>query len=239
MDSEIAEEAQTVSSNIEAKLTTLSGNQRNENINIVTNDDENRNHEYLLEGKIGDLVSLNIENETDEVSKAYTYVNYNHSNKHEVELVSETMVNISYTEIIENLIVEDIENKYTDKSGNVIDNNDLYYKQVSVSKENLVEILGEQGEIKIMDISGTVIGIINNESEVNEEGRITVGFENKYPRLSFEMTKPVKEGNIVIKSVKAMTNSSLDKQTFTNLENIKTKTSIKAKYNYVQEKVEV
>ncbi len=239
MDSEIAEEAQTVNSNIEAKLTTLSGNQRNENINIVTNDDENRNHEYLLEGKIGDLVSLNIENETDEVSKAYTYVNYNHSNKHEVELVSETMVNISYTEIIENLIVEDIENKYTDKSGNVIDNNDLYYKQVSVSKENLVEILGEQGEIKIMDISGTVIGIINNESEVNEEGRITVGFENKYPRLSFEMTKPVKEGNIVIKSVKAMTNSSLDKQTFTNLENIKTKTSIKAKYNYVQERVEV
>ena len=239
MDSEIAEEAQTVNSNIEARLTTFSGVQRNENINIVTNDDDNKNHEYLLEGKIGDLVSLNIENETEEVSKAYVYANYNNNGKYEVELTSETMVNVSYTEIIETLTVEDVENTYKDKSGNVIENNDLYYKQVSVSKENFVEILGEQGEIKVMDISGTVIAVINNDSEVNEEGRVTIGFENKYPRLSFEMSKPVKEGNIVIKSIKAMSNSSVDKPTFANLESINTKTSIKAKYNYVQDKVEV
>ena len=32
---------------------------------------------YSLEGKIGDIVSLNIENETLEVSKAYMYSNYN------------------------------------------------------------------------------------------------------------------------------------------------------------------
>ena len=239
MDSEIAEEAVTVNSNIEAKLTTLSGNYKNEYINIVTNDDENKNHEYLLDGKIGDLVSLKIENETEEISKAYTYVNYNNSNKHEMEFITETMVNISYTEIIETLTVEDVQNTYKDKTGNSIENNDLYYKQISVAKENFVEILGEQAEIKIMDISGTVIGVINNESEVNEEGRITVGFENKYPRLNVEMTKPVKEGNIVIKSVKAMSNSSVDKATFANLESINTKSVLKAKYNYVQDKVEV
>lgn len=238
MNSEITEETQIVNSNIEAKLTTFSGVQRNENINIVTNDDDNKNHEYLLEGKIGDLVSLNIENETEEVSKAYVYANNNNS-KYEVELTSETIVNISYPEIIETLTVEDVENTYKDKTENVIENNDLYYKQVSVSKENFVEILGEQGEIKVMDISGTIIAIINNNSEVNEEGRVTIGFENKYSKLSFEMTKPVKEGNIVIKSVKAISNSLVDKSTFANLESIKTKTSIKAKYNYVQDKVEV
>ena len=239
MDSEITEEAIIVNSNVEAKLTTLSGVQKNEKINIVTNDDENKNHEYLLEGKIGDLVSLNIENETEEVSKAYTYVNYNHNGKYETELVTETMVNVSYIDIVETLSIEDVENTYKDKNGNVIENGDLYYKQVSIAKENFVEILGEQGEIKIMDISGTVIGVINNNSEVNEEGRITVGFDAKYPRLSFEITKPIKEGNIVIKTVKAMSNTSIDKTTFSNLDSINTKSSVKAKYNYVQDKVEV
>ena len=43
------------------------------------------------------------------------------------------MVNISYTEILEGLIVEDVENIYTDKTGTVYKNNDLYYKQISLS----------------------------------------------------------------------------------------------------------
>lgn len=239
MDTEIAEEAITVGSHIEAKVTTFSGVYSDENINIVTNNDDNKNHEYLLEGKIGDLVSLNIENGTEEVSKAYTYVNYNNNNRYEVELTSETMVNISYTEIIETLTVEDVESTYKDKEGNVLENNDLYYKQISLSKENFLEILGEQGEIKVIDLSGTVIATINNETEVNEEGRIVVGFENKYPKLSFEMTKPIGEGNIVIRSVKAISNSSIDKATFANIASINTKSSIKAKYAYVEEKVEV
>ena len=106
MGAEVLEEEITANSEIEAKQTTFSGVEAEEKMNVVTN---KNNYENLLNGKIGDIVSLNIEIGTEEVSKAYTYVNYANSDKYEVELESETLVNISYTEIVEGLTVVDTE----------------------------------------------------------------------------------------------------------------------------------
>ena len=90
------------------------------------------------------------------------------------------------TGIIENLNVVDVENLYVDKDGRTQENNDIYYKQVSLSKENFTNILGEDGEIKILDISGKVLNTINKDTEVNEDGNIVVNFNEKYNKLSFE-----------------------------------------------------
>ena len=239
MDTQIPTDTLSVSSTAEAKLTTISGVQNEENINIVTNNDENNNYEYLLEGKIGDIVSLNIENETKEFSKAYAYVNYNNSNRYEVELLSEIMVNISYKEIVEGLYIVDTENTYTDKDGNVYENNDVYYKQISVSKENLTNILGEDGEIKVFDLEGNELATINKDSEVNEDGNIVINFSEKYSKLSFETTKPVGEGNLVINNIKGISNISLEKSALANISELTTKTVLNADYDYVEEKVEV
>ena len=75
-----------------------------------------------------------------------------------------------------------------DKEGNEQENNDIYYKQVSLSKENFTNMLGEDGEIKILDISGNVLNTINKDSQVNEEGNIVINFNEKYSKLSFETT---------------------------------------------------
>ena len=239
MDAEIQSEEITLNSDIEAKLTTVSGVETEENINIVTNNDENNNYEYLLTGKIGDIVSLNIENETEEVSKAYTYVNYNNNEKYETEFTTETLINVSYPEIVEKLNVVDVENVYTDKDGNKHENNDIYYKQISLSKENFESILGEDGEIKVSDLEGNVLNTINKETKVDEEGNIVIVFTEKYSKLSFETSKPIGEGNLVIKNLKAMSNTSLDKTTFANIADVTTKVAIRADYDYVEESVEV
>ena len=225
----------TTNSEIEAKQTVFSGVEAEEN-NVVTN---KNNYENLLDGKIGDIVSLNIENETEEVSKAYTYVNYNNSEKYEVELKSETIVNISYTEIVEGLKILDSENVYVDKEGKTQENKDIYYKQISLSKENFTNILGEDGEIKILDISGNVLNTINKDSKVEENGNIEVKFNEKYDKLNFQTSKPVGEGNLVINNIKAMSNTSLEKSVFANMAEVKTKTTLKADYAYVEEDVEI
>ncbi len=233
---EIPEEVVTLKSNIEAKMILFNGNQDEENNNIITN---NESYEYTLDGKIGEIVSLNIENKTPEVSKAYTYVNYGNSEKYETLLLSETMINISYTDIIEKIIVEDMDNTYVDKEGNVLNNNDIYYKQISISKENFNQILGETGEIKVLDLNNNLIATINNESQVNDDGNIVILIENQYSQLKFEMTKPVAVGNLVISNVKAMKNASVDKNVFTNISNISEKVAIKANYTYVENEVKV
>lgn len=226
----------TINSNIEAKVTMFSGANEEENSNLITN---NNNFEYVLQGQTGNIVSLNIENETLDVSKAYTYLNYKNSGKYEVELISKTVANISYKDIIKNIRIEDRDNLYVDKAGNSIENNDLYYKQISINKEEFTKVLGETGEIKILDISGNLISTINNETAVNEEGNIIVSFENKPSKLVFELTKPVGEGNLVINNVKAYTNASIDKANFANLSSIKTTSAMSAEYEYVETRVDV
>ena len=72
----------TINSNIEAKVTMFSGVVEEENSNLITN---SNNFEYVLQGQTGNIVSLNIENETPDVSKAYTYSNYNNSGKYEID----------------------------------------------------------------------------------------------------------------------------------------------------------
>lgn len=228
----ISDESITANTNVEAIMETFSGR---ENDNIVTNNSE---YDYQLDGKTGDIVSLKIENETEEVSKAYAYANYNVNEKYEVEFNSETIVNISYKDIVEKINVQDIENKYVGKDGSVHLTNDVYYKQISVSKENFTNIFGEAGQVRILDEAGAEVAVINNETEVNEEGNIVVKFDGQ-TKLNYEMSKPVNEGNFVITNVKAMRNSSLDKQTLVNMGAIATKAIIKADYTYVEGTVDV
>lgn len=236
MGAEDVEEEIIINSEIEAKQVIFSGVEAEEKINIVTN---KNNYENSLNGKIGEIVSLNIENETEEVSKAYAYANYSNVSKYEVEFTSETIVNVSYTEIVKSLNIVDIENLYVDSEGKTQENKDIYYKQVSLSKENFTNILGEDGEIKILDVLGNLLNTINKDSEVNEDGNIVINFTEKYNKLNFETTKPVGEGNLVINNLKAMSNSSLEKASFANMAEVKTKTSLKADYEYVVEKVEI
>ena len=217
-------------------MTTVSGVESEENINIVTS---NKEYNYELAGTTGDIVSLNIENKKEEISKAYTYVNYNNPGKYETEIQSNMIVNISYKDIVEMIEVTDVENTYVDKAGTAVATNDIYYKTISISKENFDEILGENGEIKVKDEVGNVISTINKETVVNEQGNIVLGFETKYSRLSFETSKPEGEGNLVINTVKAISDATVDKATYISLEKITTKTNIKAKYDYVEEIVNV
>ncbi len=215
--------------NIKASLTSIGGTQN-------TSDN---NYQYDLNNSQGNIVSLNIGNETKEISKAYSYINYNNAGKYEIELINNEVINVSYKDIIKDLKLEDVSNKYIDKEGNELDTGDIYYKRIEMSKENFDKMLGDAGEIKVLDEQGNEIGIINNSIEANEEGNIVLNIEGRHSKLNYEITKPIAEGNIVIKSVKAVSDLSIDKASLINMAKITSKTKLKADYEYVEETVEV
>ena len=230
------EEKVTVGTNVTTKMTTVSGVEGENNETTVT---ENKEYNYELQGKAGDIVSLNKENKKGEISKAYTYVNYNNTGKYETEIGEEVIVNISYKDIVEGIEVKDERNEYVDKAGNRVETGDIYYKRISIAKENFDSILGETGEVKVKDEAGNVIAVVNKDSSVNEAGNIEIGFEGRYGKLSFEISKPAGEGNLVISTVKAINGAGVDKQTYINIDRISTSSSITAKYSYVEGAVEV
>lgn len=231
-DLKIAEEVVTLNTNIEANVTMFGGVENKTQTN-------SNNYEYILSGKIGEIVSLNIEDETKEVSKGYVYSNYHNSEKYETEFLSKTLVNVSYKEILNKISVSDVDSLYVYKDGTEQSTNDVYYKQISIAKENFTEILGEEGTVKVLGLDGSELATINNETEANEDGNIVVTFENKPTRLNIELSEPVSEGNLVIANVKAMKNSSLDKATYSNVAGIKSVEAMKADFDYVEGTVEV
>ncbi len=228
---EVGEETLEANSKAEVKMTTISGEENENNQNVVTT---NKEYKYELSETTGDIVSLNIENKAKQISKAYTYVNYNNEGKYEIEMPSEMVVNISYKDLVEGIQVVDEEHTYVDKNGEIIPNNDIYYKKINISKQNFEKILGQDGEIRLKDEKGNVFFVINKDTKVDDKGNIELIFEQKYSKIIFETTKPIGEGNLVISTIKATSNPSIDKEQYTDLEKIKSKTSIKANYNYVE-----
>lgn len=234
-DVNIAEEI-SVNTKVNAEITTLSGVAEAEYINKVTNEE---NYEFKLSGETGDIVSYGINNETESVSKAYTYVNYNSSEKYEITYNSKTTINVSYAEIVEGIVLEDTDSYYVAEDGNTFAAEDVYYKQIIINKENMDNVLGEDGTVTIKDLTGNTIAVISKEFKTNENGDYVFDFTSKVSKVILETSKAIAEGNLIISNVKVSKNSMYSKDEYKIFNELVTKTLGKAKYTYVENLVEL
>ena len=214
-----------IASKIDVKLTTFNGVQAEEMANVATAE---KAEEFMLAGQTGNIVSYHVENETKDVSKVYSYLE-----NHETEYASKTAINISYPDIVEEIMIEDVENYYINKEGNKVEADDIYYKQISVSKENFDDILGEEGNIQILDASGNGLATISKEMQPDENGNYIVNFQNRISKVQIKTSAPVNTGNLVVSNKKAVAGISISKADYANMEAIATDTIQKAKFDYV------
>ena len=224
-----AEEMKT-SSSIEAKVATFSGVEAQNNETVTTAEEIN---DIILNGQTGNIISYNIENETPEVSKIHAYLNK------EVEYNSKTAINVSYTDIVEEMIIEDVENKYIDKAGNELSTEDLYYKQILVNQENFKNILGEEGSLRITDVAGNELAMLNKEATVDENGNYVVDFQNRVSKVIIQTSAPVNTGNLIVSNKKATSELSISKAEYASMDYLATTTRQKAKFTYVSEIVDL
>jgi uncharacterized repeat protein (TIGR01451 family) len=231
------EDGLKLNSNVEAKVEIYSGDEENGNsiIKEVT-----ENYEYALEGQKGNIASLEINNETEEVSKAYAYLNYNNEENYTINFNSKVVVNVSYKDIVEEMDVTDSDVYYTAKDGTKYETNDIKYKQLTISKENFNNVLGENGTIKISDLSGKEIALINNEVQADENGNIIINIEeNNLSKLKISTSKPVQEGNLIINVERIMTKSSYSKEDYKEFSNVTFESKMSAKYSYVSNDTQI
>ncbi len=226
-------ESEEVSSNVSTQVSTYSANNDSENTNVVTTNDS---FTYDLKEQVGSLVSLNIENETEEVSKSNIYSNYSNSQKLETEFNSSEIMNISNKDIIDSLILTDVSDKYVSKDGTETDTNDMYIKSVSIQAENFKNILGEDGYVRVFDRLGNQVIELNKSipSEV-----YTYDYQNVDNYLKVETSKPVSEGNLVLNVKRAVKDSSISKEEMKNVSELKVTSELFSKYEYVDDLKEV
>lgn len=142
-----------------------------------------------LKEQIGDIVTLNLDLSTNELYKGYML-----KENGKVTSFTDTLsLNIGASELVDKIVFKD-DVSYADRNGNIFPSN-AYYTYTKIGKENLVEILGEEGYIKVYNNNGEVITTLNKD---NTEYK----FGEKAENITFEASRPVIEGILKIENTR-------------------------------------
>ena len=140
---------------------------------------------------------------------------------------TETKVYMNYVDLTDKVIVDEKVSKYVQNETEIDAN--IVYKTTTISKNNFISILGENGYITIKDENGTLIGNINSNIDTDENGNLILNYNTEAKGLVIETSKPIKDGTLNFVHTKTIKNAELTRDVINNLTGIKE--SLDIKYN--------
>ena len=108
--------------------------------------------------------------------------------------------------------------KFLDENNLELFDAESYYTKTIIDKNNLFDILGEDGELKIYDENNSLLKTINKNTETSDNNKIIVEYKKAVKGIKINTTKPTKIGKIEIENTKYITNTKLSKE---NIEKVK------------------
>ena len=161
-----------------------------------------------IEGQIGEIVTFGVEANTAELYKGYMQV----ENAKNTSYTEKITANVGYKDLVEGLEIS-TETKYLDKNENKFPSEALY-TYTKVDKADLINLLGEDGYVSILDKDGNEIAKLNKE---NTEYK----YEQETTNIKIVTSKPIVEGILEIENgreIKSLEYSKAQEKTFTSLE---------------------
>lgn len=142
------------------------------------------------------MISINIENQENEIAKGKLYAGI------EREFTENINVNITAPNIASEVRVQ--ENLSTMGLQNV------KQRRTVISKQNMIDILGENGQISIYNVAdNSLVTVINRDSVEDKDGNIQVNYAD-IDSVYFVLSQPVNSGKLVIKNTKVIGQNSED-----------------------------
>lgn len=160
--------------------------------------------------KIGDIVEFT-SNATQSISKGYIYNNKNATdeNKKETEYVAKYTAHVSYADVIDAIVLkQDVDQFVTangsEQSTTVGGVNYAYNKTLAISKQEFDKVFGENGEITILNETGTTLATINKDTEVKDNKIVVNLVPFNTNNITIKTSKPQAEGNVIFEITKAL-----------------------------------
>ena len=160
--------------------------------------------------KIGDIVEFT-SNATQSISKGYIYNNKNAAdeNKKETEYVVQYTAHVSYADVIDAIVLkQDVDQFVTangsEQSTTVGGVNYAYNKTLAISKQEFNKVFGENGEITILNETGTTLATINKDTEVKGNKIVVNLVPFNTNSITIKTSKPQAEGNVIFEITKAL-----------------------------------
>ena len=167
---------------------------------LYTRDEIQKNDKQTIEiSKMGNVVDLEKSVNKTEIYKGYLYANSDNV----INFEEEENINISYAEVLNNLQISTLENYYANEANERKSAKDnINYTGISINKENMLKILGEEANIIIQDENDLVIGNINGSTEADENGNINISFDSAKKNIKITTSKPITEGVLSFRYMK-------------------------------------
>ena len=175
----------------------------------IHNDDKSKiekdysNSQEVTEN-IGGLVSTNVS--TSDLYNGYIYSNINNGTDLDTEYTENTQLSISYKEISDEIVINQ-NTKFIDAKDDEVDTQDVVYKGAKINKDKIVNVLGEDFKIYVLNDAGETIAEINKDTETDDSGIIDLNYDKEYTNVKFKVSKPVKAGYLQIENKKAIKNT--------------------------------
>lgn len=172
------------------------------NIKLFTKDEIQKQDIQDLEiTKTGNIVNIQKNILKNEIYKGYLYAR----TENEIAFDEEDIINISNIESIENIQIETIDNQFaTEENQRGTASESIAYKGIVINKQNMIDILGEAGNIVIKDANDVDIAIINNNSQTDENGNINIAFDAEKTNIKITTSKPITEGALTLRYNKVL-----------------------------------
>lgn len=193
--------------------------------------------QYDLSEQTGSIVTYSVTGQTETVSKGNIYANYNlDNNYYETEYSNLFSINVSRPDAVKIIEIRENEEYFTDKDGEKLnttnnDRSETYYKSLKINKDNLVDILGDEGSMIVLDEANKELVRLTSETvkDINEVVELNFN-EDSVSKVVIQITKPAKEGILNIVGTKAIGKLSYNKLRAISLESLTDKFTAKAQY---------
>lgn len=180
-----------------------------------------------LEKEVSNLISNDIQ--TSEIYNGFIKKNAEGETKYKTNYDENYKINISKKEIAEETKVS-ITSKFV-KDGQNIETNEIVYTSTEINKNKVLEILGEDGYLKITDKDNNVLAQINKDTEASENGNVEIKYTQDVTDINVIFSKPEKVGTIEIANSKQIKDTVTD----TKLEKINVSSVITSSNSQAQE----
>ena len=176
-----------------------------DNANIFSNQND---YEATI-NLIGNKVSVS-GRMTSRVNKGYMYT----ANKENINFAEQYNVEISNLQDVQEINISNRDLNFILEDESVLPADEyIFFDTTIINKENMIKILGEDGQIQVLNENDEIIYVINNATETDENGdiRIEYGSNGLAKNIKFRTSTPKEIGVLEITNIKHLnTNINYD-----------------------------
>ena len=131
---------------------------------------------------------ISVEHKTDDIYDGYIRANsLNGENKYDTTYNEKLNIMVSNKKISQKIEVKEASNT-------------ALYTESRINKEQVLEMLGDNGSIDIIDENANIVQTINKESEADENGKIKLTYNNRTKNIAIRLNNLEKEGTIEVEN---------------------------------------